>query len=128
MITATIEMSPTMRTKLSAISVAFGGSAMNAPLMAGAQIVANDARTKAPVLSGTLRRSIGTEVISSGVVAVGTSVPYARRIEMGFEGADKRGRVYHQAAKPYLRPALDQNRDAVLQAIAAATQDLLRRA
>lgn len=49
-----------------------------------------------------------TEAAMAGV-DVGTDVPYARRIELGFMGTDSLGRTYHQPARPYLRPGLDQN-------------------
>ena len=39
------------------------------------------------------------------VVATGSNVKYARRIEHGFVGADSLGRRYNQSGKPYLYPA-----------------------
>lgn len=39
-----------------------------------------------------------------GIVKVGTTVEYARRVELGFIGQDSLGRNYNQPAKPYLRP------------------------
>jgi len=33
---------------------------------------------------------------------------------MGFVGADALGRIYNQSPKPYLRPALEKNRSAIL--------------
>jgi len=93
-------------------------------LVAGALIVQNEAKTTAPYLTGTLRRSIHTESrvrSETNVYAlVGTDVEYARRIEYGFVGRDKLGRVYDQAARPYMRPALDANREAVRREIKAA--------
>ena len=63
------------------------------------------------VLSGTLRRSWRTE---SGPNSLGTyaawtgpTMVYARRLELGFKGADSLGRVYNQAPKPYVRPAYE---------------------
>lgn len=41
----------------------------------------------------------------SRAVVVGTNVEYSRRIEHGFYGPDKLGRVYAQPGKPYLYPA-----------------------
>lgn len=124
--TVEVEISPGLRAKLNAIAAAFGGDAMSIPLMAGAQIVANAAREKAPVLTGTLRRSIRAEVAGREVL-VGTELPYARRIEFGFNAADLRGRTYHQQPRPYLRPALDENRQRVNEAVANASRDLLKR-
>lgn len=123
--TVEVQISEGLRQKLSAIAAAFGGDVVSIPLMAGAQIVANGAREKAPVLTGTLRRSIRAEAVG-GSVLVGTELPYARRIEFGFNGTDSRGRTYHQAPRPYLRPALDENKDRVTAAIAAAAKDLLK--
>lgn len=57
--------------------------------------------------------------MSSVTIGIGTDVEYARRIEFGFVGADSLGRVYNQAAQPYLRPALDENESAILKEISA---------
>ncbi|MBA7558320.1 hypothetical protein ES705_51119 [subsurface metagenome] len=40
---------------------------------------------------------------------VGSNVVYARRLELGFVGADSLGRIYNQLPRPYLRPALHKN-------------------
>jgi hypothetical protein len=66
-----------------------------------------------PVLSGTLRRSWTTKMVPAGGVGVyaamvGPTMAYARRIELGFKGADSLGRVYDQAPKPYVKPAFDK--------------------
>mgnify|MGYP000440907550 CR=1 FL=1 len=124
--TIEVELSPNLVGKLNRIAQVLGGNESTAALMAGAQLVVNAAQAKAPVLTGTLRRSIRAEAIGNDVV-VGTDLPYARRIEFGFNGADSRGRVYHQAAKPYLRPALDENRARVMEVAAKAAEDLLKR-
>jgi len=83
-----------------------------------------------PVLTGRLRGSLSTNWAGSGIaegktsgkaktgdgmgeppgekgmiVAVGTNVVYARRVEHGFFGPDSLGRVYAQQGKPYLFPA-----------------------
>jgi len=42
---------------------------------------------------------------------VGTNLEYARRLELGFVGIDAKGRKYDQAPRPYLRPALEKNRE-----------------
>ena len=77
----------------------------------------NDVQAIAPYDTGTLRRSIHVEPVSGIIrdgqnrayVVVGTDLPYARRLEYGFVGPDKRGRTFHQAPRPYFRPPLDQN-------------------
>jgi len=77
----------------------------------------NDVQAIAPYDTGTLRRSIHVEPKTGSVkdgegrayVLVGTDLPYARRLEFGFVGPDKLGRVYNQAPRPYFRPPLDDN-------------------
>ena len=59
-----------------------------------------------------LRTSITHRVDDEGdtiVGRVGTNVPYARRLELGFFGTDSRGSNINQGARPYLRPALAEN-------------------
>lgn len=81
------------------------------------QEYANDTKAVTPWITHTLQRSIHIEP-TSGVfqkgngdqyVVVGTDVEYARRVEYGFVGKDKLGRMYHQAPKPYFRAAMDNN-------------------
>lgn len=103
-------------------------AAMDDVVMAAGQMVASDARAKAPVLSGTLRRSITVEAVAPGDVRVGSDVAYARRIEYGFQGADSRGRSYHQAAQPYLRPAFDENQERIRRAIIDGARAVMRAA
>lgn len=44
---------------------------------------------------------------------VGSNVVYARRLELGFFGVDSAGRHVSQAPRPYLRPAIENNRSAL---------------
>jgi HK97 gp10 family phage protein len=111
--------------KIEAIRAALGGGLINPVLLAAAMPVVNAAKQKAPYLTGTLRRSIRAEV-QNGAVVVGSDAPYAARLEFGFEGADSRGRVYHQAPRPYLRPAIFENVEAVKAATVAALRAMLR--
>lgn len=123
--TVEVEIGEGLRAKLNAIAARFGGDAASIPLMAAAQVVVSAASANAPVLTGTLRRSIRAEVVGRDVL-VGTELPYARRIEYGFNGADSRGRVYHQAARPYLRKAMDERKAEVADAIRRASADILK--
>ncbi len=118
---------------------------------AGAELIAEEARTLVPVDTGRLHDAIHVEPSSSGgfsqvvdrdekqVVVVspaypslnkyGFSPPYARRIEFGFMGTDKLGRTYHQVAQPFMRPAADAKKedakalikDQMFEALAAAS-------
>lgn len=118
------------------------GKNLERALVAGALIIQNDAKRRAPVLTGNLRRSIhigGHEDLAgdrSGVqqqtgqavpgpesgqagaaVYVGTDVEYAAAVEFGSE---------ERRAKPYLRPAADSNRSTVAKEVADALRDLVR--
>lgn len=84
---------------------------------------------RTPYKTGTLRRSFSMETLLRSpmrcVVGIGTNVPYARRLEYGFVGADKLGRVYNQAPHPYIRPAMDENRGKSRREFRAAMMALL---
>lgn len=132
--------------QLARLEDAVRGKMLLRALVSGALLVSNEAKTNAPFLSGNLRRSIhiggegvggettGTDIggQTSGKdfaeVQVGTNVEYAARQEFGFSGADSLGRVYHQPARPYLRPALESTRGEVQTEIVGAVRALLRRA
>ncbi|MHB8483864.1 MAG: HK97-gp10 family putative phage morphogenesis protein [Nitrospiria bacterium] len=68
---------------------------------------------------GRLKASIKKEVLTKGFHITGRvyvdekDVPYAKRIEFGFIGKDSLGRMYHQAPRPFIRPAWDLNKVAV---------------
>lgn len=75
------------------------------------------------VLMGRLRQSISHRVIAIGngfAVLVGSAVVYARRLELGFAGRDSLGRNYNQAPRPYLRPAVRNNRTTIGRIIAGS--------
>lgn len=62
------------------------------------------------VITGDYRRSWSNEVSENGnriVGTIGTNKPQARRLEYGFAGADRLGRVYNQPPFPHLGPAVD---------------------
>jgi len=64
------------------------------------------------VVTGTLRRSITHDPITAfglggAQTNVGPTVIYGRRIELGFTGADSRGRHYNQPPYPYFVPAFE---------------------
>lgn len=61
------------------------------------------------VLTGDYRGSWTHEVNQSGGTVngvVGTNKPQARRLEYGFVGPDRLGRVFHQAPRPHVGPAI----------------------
>lgn len=130
--------------RLGRLSEAAQGKTMERALVAGALVIQNAAKVKAPYQTGNLRRSIhigghadlnpdkGEIVDKTGAavprpelgantvaVYVGTDVSYAPAVEYGSET---------RRPKPYLRPAADENKDAVKTEVSAALADLVRAA
>lgn len=129
--------------KFDNLTDAVRGKAQERALVAGALIIQNAAKQAAPVETGNLRRSIhigghddlgeggdivdraGTRVprpeIDRDTVAVyvGTDVVYAAAVEYGGKGT---------RAQPYLRPALDENKNAVQKEVTDAFLDLIEAA
>jgi len=130
--------------KLERLSSELRGKTLERALVAGALIIQNDAKRKAPYLTGNLRRSIHigghddlnpdagnivdrsgnrvpNPVVSATTVAVyvGTDVNYAAAVEFGSKT---------QRAQPYLRPAVDENQAAVGKEIGGALKDLIEAA
>ena len=118
---------------------------LEAAVMAGALPVQNAAKEKAPYKTGTLRRSIHMETKSKSPerveVAVGTDVVYAAIQEFGGTITPKRAKMLRFViggqeifAKrvqipphPYLRPALDEKKNAAIDEMGAALKQILER-
>ncbi|MTI82586.1 MAG: hypothetical protein FH756_01545 [Firmicutes bacterium] len=116
---------------------------MEAAVKSGALVVQNDAKQRAPYKTGTLRRSIHIETEEKSqdkvTVAVGTDVEYAAIHEFGgviqpknanklhfkIDGKDIFADKVHIPARPYLRPALDENEDGIMREIAQTIRQLL---
>lgn len=113
-------------------------------LVAGALLIQNDAKAKAPYLTGNLRRSIhigGHDDLNPGAnaivdrngvpvpppehrpgqtaVYVGTDVNYAAPVEYG---------TSRRRGHPYLRPAADEQGAAAAREVGEAFRDLIRAA
>lgn len=75
-------------------------------------------------VTGLLKANIthvGAIVVDGAVrawVGVRKRVPYAARLEFGFVGVDKLGRNVNQAPRPFLRPAVLNNRAKIVELIA----------
>lgn len=110
----TVQGDEALTRQLARAEAAVSDRAIRSGLSAGALIVTADAKRRAPIKTGTLRRSITQAQMQDRLaVRVGTDVPYAARLEYGFTERDKLGRRYNQPARPYLRPALRENADEV---------------
>ena len=113
------------------------GPALEAATRAAALPVLNQVRItvpeggRTPYKTGTYRRGWHLETVEKTpercTVIVGNDQPQGPRLEFGFVGADKLGRVYNQAARPHIRPALDENRGAAVDEFRAAIGDIIRR-
>ena len=113
------------------------GPALEAATRAAALPVLNQVRItepeggRTPYKTGTYRRSFHMETVEKTpercTVQVGTDSPYGKRLEYGFVGADKLGRVYNQPPRPHVRPALDENKGAAVQEFRAAVADIVAR-
>jgi HK97 gp10 family phage protein len=127
--TVTIEGLPELKRKLLDMSEEMRQAKLEAAVLTGGQPIKNEAQVRAPVKTGTLRRDITVQIVestpTSAIAAIGTSVPYGPRIEFGFNGRDKLGRLYSQPAQPYLRPAFDQERENAYLEIQDALRDAI---
>lgn len=112
---------------LKKLSNAARGKALEEAINAGGLELENEIKLHIEknklVKTGNLLNSIkkGPAKVSdtSAEVEVGTNVPYAARLEFGFSGADSLGRIYNQPARPYMRPAVDEGKDRIEQAVSA---------
>lgn len=150
MISAKLTGDRRLMAQLNAIAATATGQMLRPAGVAGALLVSNDAKTRSPYLTGNNRRGIhvggegstggleggttGTDIggqeigATTVLIPVGTNVAYARRLELGFAGADSLGRTFNQPAQPYLRPAIEAQHGAVVNEVGAAFVDLVRAA
>jgi hypothetical protein len=113
------------------------GPALEAATRAAALPVLNQVRItipeggRTPYKTGTYRRGFHMETVEKTpercTVIVGNDQPQGHRLEFGFVGADKLGRIYNQAPRPHLRPALDENKKPALQEFRGAVADIIAR-
>ena len=129
--------------ELSKLSEQVRGQNLVTALKAGALIVENAAKQKCPKRTRTLSRSIHVETASSQgdkvEVDIGTDVVYAAIQEFGGVITPKKAKMLHWTeggqsifahkvtipAHPYLRPAMDENKDAIQAEITATLKQLL---
>lgn len=105
---------------------------LEAIAIAGILVIQIDAVNRVKKVTGNLARSILHKVVVRNAtqieVVCGPSdegAPYGRRIEFGFNQADSLGRVFHQPAQPYLRPAYDEHWQEAIEEMRNAAFDAL---
>lgn len=104
--------------------VADSANALKAGVKAAGEIVRKDASARAPVRTGKLSRNIilvEEDNKENPAVKIGPAkkVFYGKFIERG---------TSKMAARPFLRPALDENKDAIRQEIAKAMKEAISKA
>lgn len=108
---------PEMHAKFGKLDAAMKGQGARLAMRAGGMVIMNGAKRRAPYRTGTLRRSIAIEDGPGPLeVTIGTDLNYAPYVEFG---------TSRMAARPYLRPALDEDHDEAMSAIGDALDDLL---
>jgi hypothetical protein len=65
------------------------------------------AARNSPIDKGTYTRAWAVETVGPHERLVYNPRPQARRLELGFVGADSLGRVYDQRGRPHLGPAME---------------------
>lgn len=94
---------------------------------AAAKEISDDARRRAPVRSGRLRRSVRPRVYSNGRAAIVASAPHARIVEFGGRhpvfGKD---RWVPQPETPFMREAVRAGRANFFRMVDAAVSDAVR--
>jgi HK97 gp10 family phage protein len=146
---------PELREKMGQMTDAVTGEALMTAATSGAKLIETQAKINVPKRTGNLARSMHTLPVhssrNSAVVSVGTNVEYAAMIEFGYVGpqdvsahfrtikeafgrplrfpvtAGVRAHVrqINRPAQPYLRPALDSTRGAVVAEISAVLRAIV---
>lgn len=139
--TIRLKGSPEMTAKLRKLGDAAAGQALERAAVAGALLIHGAAVPKTPYKTGNLRRSLhvgghagesggladtkGTDVGGNehsrarARVLIGTNVEYAPFVEFG---------TSRMAARPYLRPAFDEQKERAAKEVGAALWELLKAA
>jgi len=71
------------------------------------------------IRSGRLKGSIDFAMPTEFFTRVGSSMPYARRLEFGYVGTDSLGRQYHDPPRPWARPSVVKAKPKMLEVFQA---------
>jgi len=110
--------------KLATVDDGLQREVLETAVRVGSQIVEGDARRRAPRDTGRLQRAIKSETVEVSPgralarVYVGREAFYARFVEFG---------TRNMPAKPFLRPALRENRGRVMSAVRSTIGRILNR-
>jgi HK97 gp10 family phage protein len=138
-----------LQAALKELETAAAELALRLAVKAGALKIENAAEQKAPKRTRTLARSITTHIEASATKAEatigpsGAAMPYAAQVEFGGTIKPKNAKFLHwvdasgndvfaksvtQVARPYMRPAWDENIDAAVKQMTAVLQALVAKA
>jgi HK97 gp10 family phage protein len=138
-----------LKRALKQLDVAAAERSLRLAVKAGAQPIENAAEQKAPKKTRTLARSITTNIEASGdraeatIGPSGAAIPYAAQVEFGGTIVPKNAKMLHwvdesgndvfaksvtQVARPYLRPAWDENIEASVKKMQLVLKALVEQA
>lgn len=124
--TVTIEITglDKLQRKLRELPLRVQNAVLRKGLRAAANVVRDEARRRAPVRTGNLRRNIATSVSvrrgqGSATVGPKPKAYYGMFVELG---------TSKMAARPFLRPALDSKKDEVRQIFVARVEEEIEKA
>ena len=110
-----------------AIVAKLTSNASRAVYMAATQYAGDVAKcASTPIDTGQYRQSIRADPPKdpvNPVSYVGSPMPQTRRLEFGFAGPDKTGRMYNQPPRPHWRPTFDLNKAAYINIMARALEE-----
>lgn len=86
-------------------------------LLEASNYVKTDASRRAPVDTGNLSNSINVTSISDGTATIGTNLEYAPHVEYG---------TIKMRAQPYMRPAIDENRQMLIRMLRDRVKEQFR--
>lgn len=108
---------PEFQARVQGWGAALTGKVLDHGLEAGADLLTEEIKARAPVKTGRLKRGIKVKRKGPGVLAVDLGgQQHGQFQEFGSR---------HQPARPFMRPALDENRERVVDAIADAIRAVL---
>jgi HK97 gp10 family phage protein len=110
--------------KLEMLNTQMKSRVIKPALRASALVVQNAGKRNAPYLTGNLRRSI-THKVKGNFAKIGTDVVYAAIQEFG--GKAGRGKRSVIKGKPYLRPALEKNKEQIQKKFSTILNKLLKK-
>jgi HK97 gp10 family phage protein len=116
LIKVTIRGEAELNRKIQQLTARMGKEALVEAVLEGAEIIRADAEARAPVRTGFLKGHINKRVSERKTGRVTVDIGPEKKAWYGL--FPELGTI-HYAARPYLRPAIDENQDRVVDAVKA---------